>query len=667
VLDTLAEALADGTALIVLDNCEHLISAAAQLAESLLLACPGLTVVATSREALVVSGESIFPVGALSLPDPAGGGRARLLRSEAVQLFVDRAGAAQPGFELTADNGAAVAGICTSLDGNALAIELAARWVRMLGVDDILARLNDRFRLLTTGPRTAARRHRDLRAAIDWSYDLLDPAEQAVFRRLSVLTGGFTLDGAAAVGADGAQVLAEDVLDLVAGLEAKSLVVPAFGDGVPTRFRQLESIRLYARERLAESGEEEATWQRMVGWLTARTRAAADQFSITADTWAELGGERDNLLAALDRLAGRHDDRQVLLAAMFARRWSGTGYERHGRVRLRQALDDTAPTAEYRSAALIQLAWYADALGDPAESRRVAESAFALASARGQPILAARALVAASVAGQRCGDSEGAYPQARAALDLLRPVGRPVEIAMAANNVAYAGLQVGAVDEASALLTEYMPVYRSLAEPWLRVAALHTAGALALFHNDTATAAAYFRECIEPGVGRWINWVLAIEGLAIVAVREGNPERALRLFAGVARIRREWPDLNTHPDAAWLAQTEAAGAAAHERLGRARARAAEAGGGRLTVAEVAAYALDDRWTEDRPATVLTERERAVAALVAEGLTNRQIAGRLGIVERTVEAHLENIRTKLDLRSKAQVASWAAENAITPDQ
>jgi len=240
--------------LLILDNCEHLLSACAQLADSLLHRCPTLKILATSREGLGIAGERIYRVPSLSVPDPRHPASLEALAQyEAVRLFVERAALGKPGFALTRDNAAAVAQVCQRLDGIPLAIELAAARVKAVSVEDIGKRLHDRFRLLTGGSRTAMPRQQTLRAALDWSYDLLSDAEQTVLRRLAAFEGGFTMEAAEAV-CPGREVGAADVLDLLTHLVDKSLVV---AEDAPhgVRYRLLETVRQYSRDKLFESGE----------------------------------------------------------------------------------------------------------------------------------------------------------------------------------------------------------------------------------------------------------------------------------------------------------------------------------------------------------------------------------------------------------------------------
>ena len=245
-------------ALLILDNCEHLIQACAQLAETLLRACPTLHILATSREALSVAGERLYLVPTLTTPDPAQADLDTLPQYEAVRLFVERAQTALPGFSLTADNTLAVAQVCHQLDGIPLALELAAARVKALRVEQIAARLaaHEQFRLLTAGSRTALPRHQTLHALIDWSYNLLSEDERLVLQRLSVFAGGCTLEAAEAV-CVGEGVEADAVLDLMTQLVNKSLLISEREQGQRARYRMLETIRQYARERLIEAGEGE--------------------------------------------------------------------------------------------------------------------------------------------------------------------------------------------------------------------------------------------------------------------------------------------------------------------------------------------------------------------------------------------------------------------------
>ena len=267
--DTLADALETRQALIMLDNCEHLVDACAAVCQRLLASCPGLRIVATSQEPLRIPQESVWQVAPLAVPPPdALRGAAELAGFEAAQLFADRAAAARPGFAITERNAMAVAAICRALDGVPLAIELAAARVTVLSAEQIAARLGDRFTLLGSGDRTAPPRQRTLRATIDWSHDLLSAAEQTLLRRLSVFSG-WSLDMAEEVCAADDGLPAEDVVGVLAGLVDKSLVVVEPEVLGQTRYRMLDSIRAYAAQRLAEAGESAAIQLRLRDYTVA--------------------------------------------------------------------------------------------------------------------------------------------------------------------------------------------------------------------------------------------------------------------------------------------------------------------------------------------------------------------------------------------------------------
>jgi predicted ATPase/DNA-binding CsgD family transcriptional regulator len=663
--DTLADALGAARTLVVLDNCEHVVEATAALTEALLRRCPGLTVLATSRESLELPGERIYRIGELTLP--SGTGRGELLASDAVRLFVERARAAAPGFELTKDNGADIVGVCARLDGNPLAIELAARRVRLLPVAEILHRLDDRFDLLTGGSRSALTRHRDLRTAIEWSFDLLEPAEQTVFRRISVLAGGFTVAGAEAVCA-GAGVRARDVLDILTSLEAKSLIVAHRGHG---RFRQLESIRLYAQDQLTAAGEDDATYERLVTWLLGLAEPIlGERVARSFDEIAPLDAERDTLLHALEWTVERGDQRQVLVAAALGRCWRQRGYATEGRRLLQNALAATAPTSPGRSAALAHAAWLATMQGDHAEARALASEALALEDPAVRPRSHVRALAALASAQTEAGDLAGAYASRARCVELVRPLGEPIDTAVCIHNLAYVAVQLGDLANGEELLEECLALYRRYAADPVPAEWVHTSAMLALGRGDLATAEERLTEGLraqpirdDTAMPATVGLVM-IEGMAVVAARRGDALRAVRLGSAVTALRERQ---RSQPDASVRQQFADAMDAARGQLGAAARRVAEQAGRRLDAESTVAYTLDDIWREPGSRggdPVLTRREEAVAALLVAGLSNREIAARLRIAERTVESHLEHIRAKLDLRSRAQIAGWAVAHGVT---
>ena len=306
LLETLSDYLKARNLLLVLDNCEHLVEACAELASSLLGACPNLKILATSREGLGVAGETTWNVPSLSMPEPQRlPPMESLSQYEAVRLFIERAESVQPGFEVTDQNAPAVAQICHRLDGIPLAIELAAARVRVLSVEQINARLEDRFRLLTGGSRIAMPRQRTLRGAVEWSYELLSEPEHLLFNRLSVFTGGFILEAVETVCA-GEGVGADEVLDLLSLLVDKSLVMVGEGVEGEVRYRLLETLRQYGRERLAAIGEADETLRRHAAFFFALAEEAGQVQSQTI----ALGPQE---AAWLDRLEQEHDNLRAAL------------------------------------------------------------------------------------------------------------------------------------------------------------------------------------------------------------------------------------------------------------------------------------------------------------------------------------------------------------------
>ena len=323
-IDVLTEYLRAKAVLLVLDNCEHLIHACAKLAETLLTHCPAVKILATSREPLNIAGETTFRVPSLALPNlqslpPL----ESFAQFEAVRLFTERAQAAQSAFQLTDANKPAIAQICTRLDGMPLALELAAARVKTMAAEEIAARLDDRFRLLTTGSRTAPTRQQTLRAAMDWSYALLSAQEQTVLDRLSVFAGGWTLEAAEAICAD-----VPDVLDWLSHLVDKSLVIVEMRNGA-TRYRMLETIRQYARKKLIESGERESVQNRHLEYFMELAEEAEPKL-IGAEqmTWyIRLDSELDNLRTALDWSSSEDRvEKGLRLGGALDRFWLTRGY-----------------------------------------------------------------------------------------------------------------------------------------------------------------------------------------------------------------------------------------------------------------------------------------------------------------------------------------------------
>jgi predicted ATPase/DNA-binding SARP family transcriptional activator len=357
-LARVVSSLAGKRALLILDNAEHLIEAVARLADHVLARCPRLRVLATSREPLGITGEVLSVLPPLGTPPP-GTGYPEAMEYAAVRLFVDRGNAARAGFAVTADNAAAVVQVCQRLDGLPLALELAAARLRALPVEQVAARLDDRFRLLTGGSRTALPRHRTLAAVVDWSWDLLTEPERAVLRRLSVCPPGATLEAAERICADPGGVAAEDVLDLLAALVDKSLVVPATGSDGEPRYRLLETIRAYGAERLADAGEADRVRARHAAYFLEMSKEAEAHLRAEEQLhWlGRLSAENDNMVVALRwAIDTRQADLAVRLAETIGSFWLLRGSRSESALWLSEALavpGDSPPRPRAATAAML--------------------------------------------------------------------------------------------------------------------------------------------------------------------------------------------------------------------------------------------------------------------------------------------------------------------------
>lgn len=439
VMPGILDYLRDKKLLLVMDNCEHLVGASARLADELLKNCPFVKILASSREALDIAGESIYHVPSLSLPaDEAS--LEDIQHSEAARLFIDRASAANPHFALTQQNAASLAQICRHLDGIPLALELAAARAKVFSVDQIADRLNDRFRLLTGGSRTALPRQQTLRAAIDWSYDLLRENERLLLRQLSVFVNGWTFEAAEAV--CGAPEI--DVLDLLPHLVDKSLVVVEQCGGEDARYGMLETIRQYAREKLEAAGEDGKLQTLHANYFKELVISIEPKLYLsTAQPWVEtLEAEYDNIRAALDWLTDQDVEATLSIIAALSLFWIGRGYHAEGRSRAEAAvaraetLTPMTGEAAFRRKQLIghalgSLVSVSMADGDNAYTELVAEKCAAFARDTGDKALLARALCFAAIGRISAGDTTCVEGWVTDALSAARDSGNSFALGMA--------------------------------------------------------------------------------------------------------------------------------------------------------------------------------------------------------------------------------------------
>lgn len=637
--------------LLVLDNCEHLLLDVGDVVTELLASCPRLRVLVTSREPLRLAGEQVFAVGELELP-PADAGLAEALRHDAVVLFRDRAVSVDRSFEVDASNVADVVAVCRSLDGMPLAIELAARRITVLSPADILARLGDRLALLTGGPRAADDRHRTLRAAIGWSYDLLSEEEQAASRRLAVLGVPFDLGVASAVCG------VPDALELLTGLEQKSLLVVDRVGG-HTTFRQLESVRLYCHERAIAHGDVSLVADRVVEWVCSVVEPEISSFFPSPPVVLRLDRNVGLLELAVARTADTGDWPRHALTIV-ATAWTSTPRGPRGAPTelLHQALTRPMPQA-YRSALTVLAAMHHRVRGGWHVTRRFAEESLAIERADAcRPGTTARALEVLASAEAHTGDPAVAWQLFDEAAVLLRDSDDQLARAILLNSYGWTLLQHGFADRAAPLVREALTLTRLIGLPHMLNPVLHSAGAIALARKSFTEAVDLFRESLEVGSEHPMDQFYDLEGLALGLVGVGSDdERALSLLTSASVVRTRYA---FRAEPYWQGLLDDARAVCRDRITAARLRAAESTGERMSLAQAISYALTAQPLAESD-DAISARERHVATLVAEGLTNRQIGQRLGISPHTVARHVTHARSKLGLRSRAQLAVWAGRH------
>lgn len=670
-LQTLREALGEKELLLLLDNCEHLVEAAANLVDSLLDACAHLRILATSREALRVEGETRWPVPPLSLPDLQYPVTVEELEGyESARLFLERARSRNPAFVLTQENARAVAEVCQRVDGIPLAIELAATRVGVLSVEQIAERLSNSLRLLTGG-RTAVARHRTLEGTLGWSHDLLFEKEQALFRRLSVFSGGCALEAAAAVGSvDGLEE--EDVLDLLSNLVDKSLVVAEAGRDRALRYRMLEPVRQYARQQLETTGEGDAVLRRHADFFLALAQEAEPELTGTRQReWLEiLEAEHDNFRAALSWSLDAEPETTQRLAVALARFWETRSYYSEGRTWLEAALRRHERTdAAARAKALTETGTFAWHQGAYEQAITFHAEALALYRELGDEHGVAFALMCLGTQEFEKGDLDRAAPLYEEALSLSRIIGDKRTSAMILGNLGQVEWHRGNHGRAIALNVEALSLLKDLEDTSMVTEVLSVSGRDTAYHGAYETAARFIEEGLLLARDLRNGYCVAhcLEGLAALATAKANGVRAARLW-GAADALREAVGAPLAPVDLQVHERNVAGARAQ--IDEASWEAAWAEGKAMTLEVATEYALlaeeptlvhlaPERPLVDELAS-LTRREREVAALVSRGLTNRQIASELVVSEYTVNNHVSSILKKLNLHSREQVTALLTE-------
>jgi predicted ATPase/DNA-binding CsgD family transcriptional regulator len=705
LLATLVDALATQRLLLILDNCEHLIGGCARVAETLLRGCPHLRIIATSREPLRIPGEVIWRAPALETPEDSTP-LDTLAQVESVALFLDRAQARDPNFALTANNAPAVAAICRQLDGLPLGIELAAAHVGALTPEQISARLGDALRLLGGGSRTLPRQE-TLRATLDWSHALLAAPEISLFRRLAVFGGGFDLDAVEGV-CCGAGLDVASALPMLEALAEKSLIEPQIRlQGA--RYRLLEPVRQYAWERLGVAGEADDLRRRHARYFLQLAEAHEPQL-MSGDRGAameRLGAEQDNLRIALGWSAMATDPEDIavglrLMGALFwfwgirgeaseglewvaaalargqrgapAAVWTKLMYVsgemywiqgRHSRARARLEESAAAWRTMGEKRALAYSLQSLAMVAEPSQAQATAEESLSLFREVGDTWGAAHAqLSLAMLAFLR--DDPLTRERMEEALAAWKAIGDSWGVAQMLN---YLGDYARSHDDrvgAAAAYQQALELLRRQDVPGTIPSLLHNLGYLALRAGDARQALRLFREGLglfrRSGDLRGIAECLTGVGGALGALKQ--PERAARLFGAAQAISERigatvWPA--NVADVAWSERQ------IRYELAAPTYAAAFAEGQAFTLEQALAEAQQSSsLAASIDATPLTPREREIAALIAEGLTNRQIGETLIITEGTARLHVKHVLHKLGFATRAQVAGWAvAQGLVAP--
>jgi len=619
-IDRLASAIGDRRAVLALDTCERALEPCARIVAELTARCPGLRVLATSREPLALPGEAVVPVPPLSLPPPGHHPTLReLRRSEAVRLFVDRARAAAPGFELTDADATAVGTLCARLDGLPLAIELAAGLVPRQPVEEILTTLHR-----GDGPADDTHRQANLRTVADWSYRLLGARHQAVLRRLSVLPRDAPFDAAEAVCATG-DVAAAELPALLADLAAKSLLTrcpPAAGGGI----RQYETVRRYAEERLVEAGEQAAARQALTAWLGERATRFADAGYVPQETAQWVAARSECLALAVRWTAGTDRELHLPLATMYGWHLAQTGDARAAERVLEEALGPHRDLTGARTAGIQGL----EETGDTA------------------------ALMALGAARAREGEVESAIRHYEDALTSLTGRGEHAGVAACRQYLAWLAARCGDHERARQGTEQALPVLRLYGETRLVPFALCTAGTAALVRGDLVTAEAMFTQAAERAADDEL--APALDGLAAVAASTGRHRQAIVLKTAAERLA------HTPSTSPWHSLFAGKPLIAGSLLEAGEYRAAERLSRELTRQQLLDHAHDITAHTTTAEPPLSRRENQVAEFVAAGLTNRGVAARLQISEQTVGSHITSIYSKLDLSSRCELATWLTARA-----
>ncbi|WP_433255491.1 ATP-binding protein [Streptosporangium sp. CA-135522] len=671
--EALADHLRDRQTLLILDTCEHLVDACARLAQTLLENSPRLRILATSRQSLGVPGEHIVALAPMPLLDPhAVESVAALSRCDSVALFLDRVRAVDPGYTLTGENAREVAEVCARLDGIPLAIELVAVRMRTLPLGRILDLLDDGPWLLSG--RTAGGRHPTVGATVEWSHRLCTDDERLLWSRLPVFVSAFDAAAAESVCSDEA-LPAERVLPALLGLVDKSIVIPVKrGDG--TVYRLLDIIREYGAARLLESGDRERLRRRHLSHYVESARRGrrigpgVDQ----VERWGRIRRDWPNIRAALDLCAEDPDEHETGLnmAATLWYLWIACGMLREGHHHLERLLARSRPGTEPWSWATLVLAYIAIARGHLDQARLLLERCREQSSHDSDPVRLFLLKLSGTLAVIE-GDLTGAEARLGAVVERLGPGTRlPGVLLPAMVELGLSLIWRGEIAASREMFLRCRALCEERGDSWARAYADYGLGLVAQAEGDAARAVAHARDSLR--VKRHFSDAMAIvfclDLLACAAADQGDLARAGRLL-GAAHTG--WRDRGLLRQGYPMMARDGARCVELVRRGLSRREFDQAAreGTALGLEGAIAYALGEETAEggavrrDSGRAPLTRREWEVAELVAEGMTNRQIAHRLMIVQRTVDSHVEHILAKLGFSARAQVAAWATRRRGSP--
>ena len=658
--------------LLVLDNCEQLVDAVAELVETWLRACPRLRILITSREPLDIAGEAVLRLSPLTVPDPdpdSVPSLRALPRYDAVTLFTDRATAVVPGFELTEDNKATIARICTRLDGLPLAIELAAARMRTMSPDQILQRLDDRYTLLTRASRTAPTRQQTLRWSIDWSYQLCTSTEQVLWARLSVFAGGFELDAAEQVCA--AHPAPDNLLDVLSALVDKSILIRGESHGV-VRFRMLETVRAYGREKLQESSEDQLLRRRHRDWFQQLALdAEAGWISDRQPYWiARLEHELPNLRDALEHCLSEDTEQAAeaglqTVAALF-QFWSFRGLYGEGRRWIDRIVNHSARgSVPERVKALGVGCVMATLQGDVQSAAALVAQAHVLAEPAPTPMTQAMIAYADGALALYRGELSLASSHLERAVEILSPNRQELLYVVASILLGWTHELAGDQKRAIDYHRQVLAITEACGESFNRSTALWSMGVAVWQQGEQSRAKTLFENALRVNrrVRSPVTAAVSLDALAWSSSADGDAKRAAILMGAAQELDRSVGNVTSlvpmmpqhHDECVQLARSVLGAHGFDSAFRRGRA---------MGMDEAIAYALREQPTDKTvmsgSSVPLTKRERQVAGLIARGLTNKQIATKLVISPRTADGHVEHILTKLGFTSRAQIAAYVAQ-------